>query len=130
MTASVESIVELLGDPDAEEASWSRVCGWAEERYGRDPSVESLLFLIGIHSRDGDFSVRLKKEMKQDLIMEGTYLVLSTIGVYRRREAEPEPGESGWERVKTVPVLSESDQERLLRIAIARYLAQTLQLGS
>ncbi len=117
----VPSIEALLTDP-AQEAEWARTCEWARTRFGREPSVESLLFLIGIDSRGGEFEPRLKKEMKQDLIMEGTYAVLSEIGVYRRSGDA-----AGWERVRTVPVLSELDQERLLQTAIARYLAKTLQ---
>ncbi len=110
-----EGIPELLADESGALESWAEVENWSRSRYGRDPSVESLLFLIGIHSREGDFSSRLKKEMKQDLIMEGTHAVFETIGLYRREEA-------GWKRVAMVPVLSKTDQERLLRIAIARYL--------
>ncbi|NNE69699.1 MAG: hypothetical protein HKN29_04965 [Rhodothermales bacterium] len=118
---SLPSIESLILDPELD-ASWARTCAWAQQRFGREPSVESLLFLIGIDSRDGDFEVRLKKEMKQDLIMEGTYAVLAGIGVYARTDQPP-----GWSRIRTVPVLSEEDQERLLRAAIARYLAPLLQ---
>ena len=109
---------ELVADSDAVDAAWQSVCRWAEKRYGRPPSVESLLFLIGIDARDGDFSAKLKKEMKQDLIMDGTYAVLAEVGVYQRSESD-----GAWKRVRTVPVLSESDQERLLKLAIARYLS-------
>ncbi len=121
MTAQTPSIETLLTDP-GQEAEWEKACDWARARFGREPSVESLLFLIGIDSRGGEFEPRLKKEMKQDLIMDGTYAVLSEIGVYRRTGDG-----AGWERIQTVPVLSELDQERLLQTAIARYLAKTLQ---
>ena len=117
--AETPSPEELLADVAATDEAWRRVRKWAEARWGREPSVESLLFLIGIHARDGDFSARLKKEMKQDLIMEGTWEVLAGIGVYRREG-------DAWRRVRTLPVLSEDDQERLLKMAISRYLAQML----
>lgn len=119
--APAPSIESLVQDPGLDE-TWKRTCAWAAERFGREPSVESLLFLIGIDSRDGEFEPRLKKEMKQDLIMEGTHAVLAGIGVYEKIDAPP-----GWARIRIVPVLSEDDQERLLRAAIARYLAPLLQ---
>ncbi|MBO6574108.1 MAG: hypothetical protein JJ896_01725 [Rhodothermales bacterium] len=117
----MDSVASLLADPAAEEA-WARVERWAKKRYGREASVESLLFLIGIHSRDGDIAARLKKEMKQDLIMDGTHAVLAELGVYAREGA-------GWKRIRSIPVLSEDDQERLLRVAIARYLDRHLDPG-
>ncbi len=115
------SIETLLTDP-GQEAEWARTCDWARERSCRDPSVEFLLFLTGIDSRARPFATLLNKDMNQDLIMDGTYAVLSEIGVYRRTGDA-----TGWERIQTVPVLSELDQERLLQTAIARYLAKTLQ---
>jgi hypothetical protein len=114
-----DEILELLREKARARAEWERVEDWARNRYGRDPSVESLLFLIGIQSREGDFSPRLKKEMKQDLIMEGTCAVFETIGLYRKNGTT-------WEKAGAVPILSEPDQERLLKIAIARYLEPTL----
>ena len=111
-------IEDLFSDPAAEQRSWEQVTRWARRRYGREPSTESMLFLIGVHARAGDFQDRLKKEMKQDLIMEGTYAVLAELGIY-------EKSSGSWRRVATVPPLGEDDQERLLRIAICRYLART-----
>jgi hypothetical protein len=57
----------------------------------------------------------LKKEAKQDLIMEGTYHVFQAAGLYRQLET----GE--WERIVPLPVLEGDRQERLLRAALVTY---------
>ena len=122
-TDPLPDVESLLADSETADRQWTQVSEWAASRYRREASVESLLFLIGIHARGGDFEVRLKKEAKQDLIMDGTCAALETIGIYQRDGA-------GWRRIRTLPVLPQEDQERLLRIAIARYLLNTIGSSS
>ncbi len=108
---------------------WNRIDDWLQSRFGRDNSVESVLFLIGLHSRGVGFSPKLEKEEKQDLIMEGSFLALETLGHYQRVGMDSD-GKWIWERRVKLPELSVEQQEKLLRIGITRYFEQFVETGS
>lgn len=107
---------------DAElEARWERLQSWLKARFGRDTGIEAVLFLVGVQSRGHGYEPKLRKEVKQDLIMEGTYSVFEKLGFYERVGMD-EHGNWIWERVvPEIPKLPIDDQEKLLRIAILAY---------
>lgn len=116
MTRPAASWSAVLDRVDLElEADWARFADWWIRRYDRDPTVESALFLVGLQALGRGAPRRMSKEEKQDAIMEGTYRVLETVGMYRRVD------DATWERTGDLPVLSTSEQEKLLRAGIIRY---------
>lgn len=126
----MSELENLLEYPEEKLASrWSRVDSWLQERFGRDNSIESVLFLIGIHSRGLGFSPKLEKEQKQELIMEGSFLAFETLGHYERVGMDSD-GAWIWERRVELPDLSVEQQEKLLRIGITRYFEQFVETGS
>ena len=125
MTDPVDPLERALAvDTNELESAWSRLSSWMLERYGREASVESALFLVGIQTRGRGFTERLNKEQKQDLIMEGTWRVLDAAGL-----ATFDKNAGVWERTTRLPVLDLAEQEKLLRSAIVRYFASRLGDG-
>lgn|SRR5690554_6162666 len=118
----------LLEMDDAElDRRWQKLQTWLEKRFGRQPGIEPILFLIGIQSKGQGYQPKLKKEHKQDLIMEGTYCVFERIGLYQRAFTHNGDGER-WLRVGApVPELSVDEQEKLLRIAILKYFDDMIE---
>jgi hypothetical protein len=115
--------LEALFDTDDDELThrWEQLQQQLELQFGRQPGIESVLFLIGVQSRGRGYEPRLGKQTKQDLIMEGTHCVFETLGLYKRVGIDSN-GLSLWERDSDVfPKLSLSDQEKLLRVAILSY---------
>ena len=90
-------------------------------QFGKQPDIEAILFLVGIQSRGRGYEPKLNKQIKQDLIMEGTHCVFETLGLYKRVGIDSN-GLSLWERNSPLlPKLSLPDQEKLLRVAILSY---------
>ena len=121
MTAAGDSWSVVLDRSDLElEADWARLAAWWGDRFGKEPTVESALFVVGLDASGLGAPRRMTREEKQDAIMEGTFRVLETVGMYRRTDG------AGWERTARSPVLSTSDQEKLLRTGIIRYFATVM----
>lgn len=108
-------------DEEVVEARWNRLLTWVRERFGEEPGIEGLLFLIGVQARGRGFEPDLEKETKQALIMEGTYHAFEMLGLYEKVGMEAD-GSWIWERVADDPEqLAVEEQEKLLRIAILAY---------
>ena len=119
----------LDADDEALEARWQRLEHWIEARFGEAPSIEKILFLVGIQMRGRGFEPDLDKDAKQSLIMEGTYGVFETLGVYQRVGMEADEAWI-WERlVEAPPGLSVDAQEKLLKTAILRYFDDVLAVS-
>ena len=100
---------------------WNELLTWIRERFDRDAGIESVLFLIGIQSRGQGYQPKLSKKAKQDLIMEGTYCVFETLGIYKRVGIN-DKGHNIWAKNDTVKqALTLSEQEKLLQVAILTY---------
>ena len=116
----------LDADDSLLEAQWRRLQTWVAKRFGKAPGIEEILFLVGIQSQGRGFEPDLDKEAKQSLVMEGTYCVFETLGVYERIGMEKD-GHWIWERrLAHPPNLSVDQQEKLLRTAILRYFEDIL----
>lgn len=102
------------------DSRWSDLTRWIEVKFEREPTIESILFLIGIQSEGHGYQPKLAKEEKQDLIMEGTYVAFETLGLYQRIGADAK-GRWLWEPRIAMPALELDDQETLLRLAILTY---------
>ncbi len=119
MTTGLEHILNL--DDEELARKWHRLQETLDGQFGKQPGIEAILFLIGIQSRGRGFEPKLNKQVKQDIIMEGTHCVFETLGLYKRVGIDSN-GLSLWERNgPLLPKLSLPDQEKLLRVAILSY---------
>ena len=108
-------------DDDDLERRWKELLAWVQDRFDREAGIESILFLIGIQSRGKGYQPKLSKKAKQDLIMEGTYCVFETLGLYKRVGLD-EKGHTVWSKINSInQVLSLPEQEKLLKVAILTY---------
>jgi hypothetical protein len=123
-----DEIETLLATDEAALATrWDRLQRWLRERFGKkEASIESILFLIGVQARGRGYEPKLEKDVKQRVIMEGTYHVFETLGFYQHAGMEAD-GAWIWERLVDLPELTVEDQEKLLRLAILRYFEPYLQ---
>lgn len=117
-----EAIQAFLDTDDATlDAQWKTLETWIQARFKREPTIEAILFLMGIQSRGHGYEPQLEKEVKQALIMEGTYCAFEHLGFYEKVGAD-KYGHWIWERIgPSMPKLPIDRQEKLLRIAILRY---------
>lgn len=121
MTAEPPLWSAVLAQEDLElAADWARLSAWWTDRFGREPTIESALFVVGLQEL-GETPRTVERDAKQAIIMEGTARVLGLVGVMHQS------GENGpWERTGGLPVLSPSDQEKLLRAGLVRYFESVL----
>lgn len=121
MTVAVPE--ELLVEDDWVDQRWRQLHGWLQRSFGIEPGIEGVLFLIGVRESGSGYQPRLKKERKQELIMDGTYRAFEAIGVYRRVSSGVD-SEYSWEKSRPMPALSVEEQEKLLKVAILRYFSE------
>lgn len=116
-----ESVEEILSIDGADlEDRWQELTGRLSAQFGREMTIEALLFLIGVQSQGKGFEPALERERKQEMIMEGTYCAFETLGFYDRAGMD-EDGLWLWERRIPVPSLEVEEQEKLLHVAILNY---------
>lgn len=120
-----EDAPHRFSDDDRLAADWADLQQWLRERFGRQVSTEGALFLIGLHARGLGYEPFLPKYEKEDLIREGSYHALETLGYFARDE-EAANGRK-WRRLRPVPGLSEEDQERLLQRGIVTYVSRFIR---
>jgi hypothetical protein len=102
-------------------ARWPDVEEWIRARFGRDPGLESVLFLVGIQSRGTGYTPQLDRDEKQDLIMQGSSVVLGELGIHERPAVGPSPESSARLEIPKIPV---EWQESLLKLGAIRYFEQ------
>ncbi|QXD14000.1 hypothetical protein GQ464_011080 [Rhodocaloribacter litoris] len=121
-----DHIEALLATDAAEvETRWQHLDAWMQRRFGRPATIEAVLFLIGIQAHGSGYQPDLDRDRKQSLIMEGTYCVFETLGLYERVGMNDD-GFWIWERTRPLPDLDVETQEKLLRLAILRYFDEFL----
>ncbi|MFW5972571.1 MAG: hypothetical protein ACOCTG_01150 [Bacteroidota bacterium] len=105
-------------------AAWDELIESLSLRFGREITLEAVLFLIGIQTRGRGYEPDLARDMKQNIIMEGTFAAFATLGAYEQVGMDEE-GAWIWKRVAApTPNLSIEDQERLLKLAVLRYFSE------
>lgn len=120
----IRSLIERYGEED--ERRWEALSGWLEECYGREITLEAVLFLIGIQARGRGFEPDIERDRKQDVIMEGTFSAFASLGMYERVGMEQD-GSWIWERVaEPVPDLPVEEQEKVLKSAVIKYFQDEL----
>ena len=96
-----------------------------QERFGKIPDMEGILFLIGVNELGRLPRKKFSKEQKQDLMHIAVCTLLSQLGYYQYvgRDAD------GWPHFKElieVPVRGINDQERLLKECVIHYFEDDL----
>jgi hypothetical protein len=104
------------------EMRFQRLVNKLDEAFGGGLDVQSILFLIGVQEL-GQGAREFKKHEKMDLMHVAVCTVLMPSGHYEFVGRD----EEGWphfELKKPLPVLSQRDQEHLMKEAILEYFAQ------
>ncbi len=100
---------------------WPAVEALLEERFGKVPDLEGILFLIGINEYGrGPKREKFTKEQKQDLMHIAVCTLLSQLDYYRFVGRD----EDGWphfEAAAAIPAVSMMEQESLLKACIVHY---------
>ncbi len=98
---------------------WKAVTKHIQEQFGKQPDINSILFLIGVNELGqgpGDY----KKETKQDLIHIGNCKVLSLSG-YFALEGKDQDEWPVWKPLKPLPNMNVSAQETFIKWHIIEY---------
>jgi len=98
---------------------WKKLEKWLESHFGKNLSLEAIIFLIGVRelgARPQDFT----KEQKVDLMHIAICRLLSQSGYYELTHLDQE-GWPHWELVKPLPHQDIFSQEYLLKEHILAY---------
>jgi hypothetical protein len=101
------------------EEEWKKLLDELELKWEKKPNLQSLLFLIG-HRELGAFRSKFTKEQKLDLIHIAVCTLLKNEGLYSYIGRD----EEGWphyELNKSLPYISPTEQEKLLKKQIINY---------
>lgn len=106
---------------DSALSGWPAVEALLEQRFGKIPDMEGILFLIGVNEY-GQEPKREKftKEQKQDLMHIAVCTLLSQLDYYRFIGRD----EEGWphfEKAQDIPQTTMKEQEELLKACIVHY---------
>jgi len=108
--------------PDIKSEKWEQVLNILQERFGKKPDMEGILFLVGINElapvrqQDRKFS----KEQKQELMHVGVCKLLSLKGYFRFIGMD----DDGWphfDALETPEAEGLNSQELLLKECIIEY---------
>ncbi len=103
------------------EGRWKEVEHLLEERFGKVPDMEGILFLIGMNEfGQGPQRLKFTKEQKQDLMHIAVCSLLAQEGYYELQGTD----EDGWPHfvmIKEVEVADMTGQEQLLKECVIRY---------
>jgi len=89
------------------------------ERFGKKPDLETILFLIGIQEF-GQVREKFTKEQKQDLMHVAVCSLLAPSGYYQLEKID----DDGWphfKQLKAMPEMSTMEQENFLKDHILLY---------
>jgi hypothetical protein len=102
------------------EQRWKAMETMLEERFGKVPDMEGILFLIGVNELGAIPSRKFSKEQKQDLMHVAVCTLLSQLGYYEY-ELRDENGWPHFREVKPVTVAGMQEQEQMLKECMVRY---------
>lgn len=98
---------------------WKRVEEMLTERFGKQPNMEAILFLIGIQEL-GHLKKKFTKEQKQDLMHVATCTLLSQSG-YFELEGYDKDGWPHFKESQPIPKMDTVTQEHFLKEHIIAY---------
>lgn len=103
---------------------WQKVMKMLKERFGKEPDIETILFLIGIQEL-GQVKRKFTKEQKQDLMHIAICTLLSKDGYYQFENYDKD----GWphfREIKKRPPMEPKEQEDFLKEHIIHYFEQNI----
>lgn len=104
------------------EKAWNETVSRISKQYGEKLDYAAILFLIGVQELNQDYQ-KFKKNQKVELIHIGICSVLVPYGYYTFIGRD----DDGWphfERTESLPNLSATEQELLVKKAIVKYFAE------
>lgn len=108
------------------EDKWKAIEQKMEQRFGKVPDMEAVLFLIGVNEYQGRTpKYKFSKEEKQDLMHVGTCVLLSQYGYYELEHYDKD----GWPHFKKIQEMHHANlrqQEQLLKSAAIGYFENIL----
>ncbi len=94
---------------------WQHLQAFLEDRFGKMPNMESILFLVGLNEYQGRVpKIKFSKEEKQELMHVGVCAVLEKAGKYKFVALD----EDGWPHYEKLEEEQPNDlasQEQLLK---------------
>lgn len=105
------------------EQRWKEVEQFLEERFGKLPDMEGVLFLVGVNEFGNLPRRKFSKEQKQDLMHVAVCKLLSQFGYYEYEGIDTD----GWPhymQLKPVETVGLDGQERLLKEAVINYFGK------
>lgn len=106
-------------DPDRKQR-WQDILEFMRQRFGKNPSMDALLFIIGMRELGLLKEKPFKKDEKVGLMHIATCKILSYSGHYELRGLD-EDGWPHWDLVKPLPDMSLLEQETYIREHIIEY---------
>ena len=102
---------------------WFKVIEFFENRFGKKPDLNAILFLIGVRELGQIPEKNFTKEEKTHLMHIANCKLLSYSGYYKQIGFN-QKGWPVWESAATIPNLNIFEQENLLRQHIIEYFEQ------
>jgi hypothetical protein len=102
---------------------WFKVIDFFENRFGKKPDLNAILFLIGVRELGQLPDKNFTKEEKTHLMHIANCKLLSYSGYYKQIGFN-QKGWPVWESAATIPNLNIFEQENLLRQHIIEYFEQ------
>lgn len=99
---------------------WQEILAFLKERFGKQPNMDALLFIIGMRELGQLKEKPFKKDEKVGLMHIATCKVLSYSGHYELKGSD-EDGWPHWELKKPLPDMSLLEQETYIREHIIEY---------
>jgi predicted secreted hydrolase len=102
---------------------WWNLEAKLQERFGKKPDMEAILFLVGIQEF-GEIRDKFSKEQKQDLMHVAVCSLFSQSGYYELERVD----EEGWphfKQVQVLPVMDRIEQENFMKDHILLYFERT-----
>lgn len=113
----LKSIEELKSE-------WNLLLDDMAEKFGMDPDLQGIIFLIGVQEL-GQGNRKFSKDEKQDLMHIATCKLLSQFGYYELEGSDDE-GWPHWKLVEKLPVLTLKEQDLLLKKAVINYFKENI----
>ncbi len=100
---------------------WNELTAKISKRFGMDPDLDAILFLIGIQEY-GKVPEKLSKDEKLEIMHVAICSLLADYGYYTYIGNDKD-GWPHWDRNKKLPNLSDEEQEQLIKEAILNYFS-------
>jgi hypothetical protein len=103
-----------------QEIKWIDVKAMMQDRFGKVPDLQSIIYLIGINEVGFDADKQFTKEEKQDLMHVAMCTLLSYDGFFEYK-GDDEQGWPHFEKIKDFPDVNLMAQESYLKEKVIQY---------